>query len=528
MSTTERVTDPAARTELSPGLSRLFGTLSGIERLGNRLPHPFWLFWILSAILAVVSAVMAARGVSVRLPGTDDTATVENLLSMDGLSFALGSALDNFAGFPALPVVVTALMGVAVAERSGLMRALLRGTIVRLPARWVTFAVAFAGTVAHATFDAAFVILIPLAALAFKAVGRSPVIGVVTAYVSVAAGYNASPLVTPSDAILAGISTSAARIVDPTYVVTPLASYYWNAASSVLVALVVTVMIEKVLSRRPDCDADEGAGGTDGTAGAPEEPIDLSLTPVERRGLWAAAGVAVVVICAVAAATLPASSPLRGEDGSLIQSLPVLNVAVIVAVVFAACGLVYGRVTGSVRGLGEVPDLMSDGVRLIAPVVVLFFSISQFLAYFKWTGIGSVVAVKGAAMLESLQTPNLVFLIALIVMVSIINMLVTSGSAMWALIAPVVVPMMMYVDVSPEVAQTVFRIGDSCTNAVTPMSAYFVLALGYMQQYRKNAGIGTLASYTLPIALVMLVAWTVFFALWYAVGLPLGPGVPVR
>lgn len=525
MSTTGTVPDPATKTELSPGLNRLFGALSGIERLGNKLPHPFWLFWILSGVLAVVSAIMASRHVAVGLPGTDKTATVENLLSMDGLSFALGSALDNFAGFPALPVVVTALMGVAVAERSGLMQALLRGTIVRLPAKWVTFAVAFAGTVAHVTFDAAFVILIPLAALAFKSVGRSPVIGVVTAYVSVAAGYNASPLITPSDAILAGISTSAARLVDPTYVVTPLASYYWNAASSILVAVVVTVMIEKVLSRRPDSGADEAADGADGDPG---EVGDLSLTHLERRGLLAAAGVAVLVIGAVAAATAPSSSPLRGEDGSLIQSIPVLNVAVIVALVFAATGLVYGRVTGSVRGFAEVPDLMSDGVRLIAPVVVLFFSIAQFLAYFKWTGIGSVVAVKGAELLENLETPNLVFLIALIVMVSIVNMLVSSGSAMWALIAPVVVPMMMYVDVAPEVAQTVFRIGDSCTNAVTPMSAYFVLALGYMQQYRKSSGIGTLASYTLPIALVLLVVWTAFFAFWYAVGLPLGPGVPVR
>lgn len=526
MSTTDTVKDPAATADLSPGMSRLFGALSGIERLGNRLPHPFWLFWILSGVLAVVSAVMASRGVSVRLPGTDKTATVENLLSMDGLSFALGSALDNFAGFPALPVVVTALMGVAVAEKSGLMQALLRGTIVRLPARWVTFAVAFAGTVAHATFDAAFVILIPMAALAFKAVGRSPVIGVVTAYVSVAAGYNASPLITPSDAILAGISTSAAQLVDPSYVVTPLASYYWNAASSVLCAAVVTVMIELVLSRRPDSAEDGALEGTDGEVRG--EQVDLSLSPVERRGLWAAAGVTAVVLGAIALVTLPSSSPLRGEGGTLIQSVPVLNVAVVVAVVFALAGLVYGRVTGSVRGLGEVPDLMSDGVRLIAPVVVLFFSISQFLAYFKWTGIGSVVAVKGADLLESLETPNLVFLVALVVMVSIVNMLLTSGSAMWALIAPIVVPMMMYVDVSPEVAQTVFRIGDSCTNAVTPMSAYFVLALGYMQQYRRNAGIGTLASYTLPIALVMLVVWTAFFALWYAVGLPLGPGVPVR
>jgi aminobenzoyl-glutamate transport protein len=175
-----------------------------------------------------------------------------------------------------------------------------------------------------------------------------------------------------------------------------------------------------------------------------------------------------------------------------------------------------------------VPGLMAEGIKLIAPVVVLFFSISQFLAYFSWTKIGSVVAVKGAALLKQLDAPTLVFLIALVGLVSLINVLVTSGSAMWSLIAPIVVPMLMYVDVSPEVAQTVFRIGDSCTNAVTPMSAYFVLALGYMQRYRRSAGIGTLASYTLPIALVMLVAWTAFFALWYLLGLHLGPGVPVR
>jgi aminobenzoyl-glutamate transport protein len=510
--------DVSTSTEMSPIMRRLFGLLAGIERIGNRLPHPFWLFWILSGLLAVVSAILAHQHVSVRLPGTGKTATVTNLLSMDGLAFALGSALDNFAGFPALPVVVTALMGVAVAEKSGLTEAVLRGTIVKLPPKWVTFAVAFAGTVSHAAFDAAFVILIPMAALAFKAVGRSPVIGIVTAYVAVSAGYNASPLITPSDAILASISTSAARVVDPGYVVTPLASYYWNAASSLLVALVVTVMIELVLGRRPDSGADDQDA----------EPVDLSLSGVERRGLWLAGITGLLVIGAAVAVTLPAGSPLRGEDGSIVRSTLVLNIAVMVAVVFAAMGVVYGRVTGSVRGLGEVPGLMAEGVKLIAPVVVLFFSISQFLAYFSWTKIGSVVAVNGAALLKQLDAPTLVFLIALVGLVSVINVLVTSGSAMWSLIAPIVVPMLMYVDVSPEVAQTVFRIGDSCTNAVTPMSAYFVLALGYMQRYRRSAGIGTLASYTLPIALVMLVAWTAFFALWYLLGLHLGPGVPVR
>ncbi|WZH51466.1 MAG: AbgT family transporter [Nocardioides alkalitolerans] len=510
---------------LSPVMARLFRALALVERVGNRLPHPFWLFWILSGTLAVASAVLAARSTSVTLPGSGDDVVVRNLLSADGAAFALGSALENFAGFPPLPVVVTVLMGVAVAERSGLMAAVLRVTIVRLPARWVTFAVAFAGTVSHVTFDAAFVILIPMAALAFKSVGRSPVVGVVTAYVSISAGYNASPLVTPSDAIIASLTTSAAQVVDPSYVVSPLASYYWNAASSLLVAVVVTVMIELVLSRRPGQEADV----EELEAGAPADgPTTLALTRTESRGLWLALGVGTLLVGAVVAATLPDSSPLRGESGTFTQSILLLNVAVVVAVTFAVMGFIYGRVTGSIASAGDLPGLMAEGVRLVAPIIVLFFSISQFLAYFSWTGIGSVTAVNGAELLERTDTHPLMVLVALVVVVSVINLLVTSGSAMWSLIAPIVVPMLMYIDVSPEVAQTVYRIGDSCTNAVTPMSAYFVLALGYMQQYRRSAGIGTLASFTLPIAMVLLVAWIAFFALWYAVGLPLGPGVPVR
>ena len=507
-------------TRMSPALRRLFSALSAVERVGNKLPHPFWLFWILSLVLAVASAILYLVGVTVTLPESGETVPVRNLLSLEGLAHAVDSALDNFAGFPPLPVVVVVLMGVAVAERSGLTEALLRSTIVRLPARWVTFAVAFAGTVAHVTFDAAFVILIPLAALAFRAVGRSPVIGIVTAYVSIAAGYNASPLITPSDAILASMTTSAAQIVDPARVVTPLASYYWNAASSLLVAAVVTVMVELVVRRRP-LPADE-------TSGDDELPADLTLSPVERRGLRRAGLVALLIAVAAVAAVLPASSPLRGEGGSLVQSGLLLNIAVVVALLFAATGFAYGRTTGTVSSLGAVPGLMTEGVRVIAPIIVLFFSISQFLAYFTWTRVGSVVAVGGADLLQRLDAPPLVLLVLLVGLVSVVNLLITSGSAMWALISPIVVPMLMYLEISPEVTQTVYRIGDSCTNAVTPMSAYFVLALGYVQRYRRDAGIGTLVSYTIPIALVLLVAWTLFFVLWYAVGLPLGPGVPVR
>ncbi|MCM3846755.1 AbgT family transporter [Pseudonocardia sp. DR1-2] len=516
-------------TGLHPALRRLFSALSAVERVGNRLPHPFWLFWILSGVLAVTSAVLAAANVTVTLPESGETLAVRSLLSMEGVAYTVDTALDSFAAFPALPVVVVVLMGVAVAEQSGLTAALLRTTIVRLPARWVTFAVAFAGTVAHVAFDAAFVVLIPVAALAFRAVGRSPVLGVVTAYVSIAAGYNASPLVTPSDAILASITTSAARMVDPAAVVTPLASWYWNAASSLLVAVVVTVTVEFVVRRRADL-GHTGEPGTAAEAGTTDADgdTDLALAPIERRALRRAGLAALLVVAAAVAAVAPASSPLRGEGGSLVQSGLLLNVAVVVALLFALTGAVYGRTTGSVPTTGAVPGIMADGVRVIAPIIVLFFAISQFLAFFSWTRVGSVVAVGGAELLQGLDTPPLVLMLVLIAVVSVVNVLISSGSAMWSLIAPIVVPMLMYLDISPAVVQTVYRIGDSCTNAVTPMSAYFVLALGYVQRYRRDAGIGTLVSYTLPIALVLLVAWTAMFVLWYAVGLPLGPGTPVQ
>lgn len=512
---------PAAADQLPRGLRTLFKVLSGVEYVGNKLPHPFWLFWIMAAILAVVSAILAAVGTSVELPDSGDTAAVRSMLTGDGVAMIFGTALDNFAGFAPLPIVVTIILGVSVAEQSGLLTSLLRATVVRLPAKWVTFSVAFAGMISHVMFDAAYMVVLPLAAMAFKAVGRSPILGIMVAFVSISAGFNASPLITPSDAILSSLTTSAAQIVDPGYTVTPVDNYYFSLASSLVLSLFVTLAVELVMKRRADIEVDEGAGDGDADMAA-------TLGSDERRGLRHAGIALVLFVAAVLAALLPADSPLRGEDGDLIRSVVLQNIAFLIALAFVLTGWVFGRATGSLRHAAQIPEAMASGLKTLTPILVLFFAISQFLAYFKWTGIGNVVAVKGAELLQAGNLHPLLIFALILVFVSVMNVLVTSGSAMWSLLAPILVPMLMYVGINPETTQAVYRIADSCTNAITPMSAYFVVTLGIIQRYRKDAGIGTLAAFTIPVALGMLIVWAALFTVWYLLGLPLGPGAPVR
>lgn len=506
----------------------LFRAISAIERAGNKLPHPFWLFWILAAVLAVVSFVLSLAETSVVLPQSGKVVAVRNLLSLEGIEFAAKSTMDNFAEFPPLAIVLVMVLGVSVAERSGLLEALLRITVVRLPGRWVTFAVAFSGMIAHIMSDSAYLVMIPLGALAFRAAGRSPVLGVMVAYVAVSAGFNASPLVNPSDAVRSSLTAAAARTVDPGYDVTPVATYFFSAVSSVFLAVVITLVVELILAKRSEFSgpAGESAGG-DGPA-EEHEPARIRLTSGERRAVQLTAGVFLGYVAAIVVLLAMPGSPLLGENGSIAQSVVVSNISVFIALLFGLLGSVYGRATGTIPQLSAMPPIMTEGVTKVAPVIVLFFAASQLLAYFSWTGIGSVLAVEGADLLRSMSAPHLVVLLAIAVAVGLINMLVTSGSAMWAILAPVVVPMLMYLDVRPEAAMATFMIGDSVTNAVTPMSPYFVLALGFVQQYRKNAGIGTLMSFTVPIAAAFVVAWTALFALWYALGIPLGPGIPVR
>lgn len=501
----------------------VFRALDVIARIGNKLPHPFWLFLIIGGVVIVASGIFA--GASATSPEDGSDVVVQSLLTPQGLRDIISEAVTNFVTFPPLGLIIAVMLGVAVAEGSGLIGASIRGVVTRVSPRWLTFTLALTGVTGSVASDAIYVVLIPLGAMVFKAVGRSPVLGAIVAFGSASAGYNASLLITGTDAILAGLSTSAAGIVEEGYVVSPVANWYFSAASAVVLALIVTLVTETVLVKMTrDMPEDEDSEASRGG----EEASLLAVGDRERVGLRNSAITLLVLASSFTAALAIPSSPLRGEDGGVLSSPLLSGVAVVLAVAFLVVGTVYGVSVGTITAPRQIPAFMSDGMRELAPILVLFFAASQFIAYFRWSNLGPIIAIRGAEVLENASLPFLVLAAVAVLFVCLMNLFITSGSAQWALLAPVLVPMFMLIGISPEVTQMLFRMGDSPTNIISPMSPYFALALGYIQKYRSSAGIGTLMSLTLPLSVAILIGWFLFFVLWYAVGLPLGPGVPIR
>lgn len=509
-------TTDTAQTSQQEKLPLVIRALNVIEVVGNKLPNPFWLFWILAAILAVCSLILSFAGAGVKDPGTGDWTPVNNLLSGEGIAMAVNTALDAYETFPPLITIMVVIMGVALAERTGLLSTAMKVSIARVPAGLIVFTVAFMGTVSHVASAAAYVILVPLGGMVFKAVGRSPVLGVIVAYTSIASGYDASPIPTPNDAIFAGITTAAANIIDPDYIVTPIGNWYFNIASSILLAIVITIVTELVLMKRDNLDADEDA-----------EHEDLVISDRERSALRLAMFAVIAAIIAIVVLVVPEGAPLRG-DGPIGESPFLTGIAFLIALLFGIGGIVYGFRVGEIETWSDVPKIMGQGLASISGVLVLFFAIAQFLEYFEWTNIGMLVSVSVSELFTGLGLPTWVVFVLVLLVLSVVNVLITSGSAMWAIMAPVIVPLLMLLEVPPETSQAIFRIADSGSTAITPMSPYFILALGFMQKYQKNAGIGTLASHTLPLAICMTISWSLLFFLWWGLGIPLGPDAPVR
>lgn len=519
--------------------SLLMRTLGAIERLGNLLPHPFWLFAILAVVVVVLSAILSAVGVGATDAATGERVEVVSLLNQAGLQQMLSEALNNFVTFPPLGMIIVVILGVGVAEGSGAISAAIRFVVSRVSVKWLTFTIAIVGITGSVASDAIMLILIPLAAAAFKAVGRSAIMGAVVAYAASSAGYNASLLVIPQDAVLAGITTAAAQMVDPEYVVSPLANYFFSFGSSIVLAIIVTVVAELVLTKstaklRAEEDA-SGASALDSlNKGRDTDTVDaldgdnlLSYTTREARGLRNVVIAAAVFLAVYFVLLFATWSPFAGESGPL-SSLLLTDIIPVICILFVVLGMTYGMTTGSISAPQDVPRMMAESLKELTPIMVLFFIASQFVAYFKWSNMGTVLALNGAEWLRALDAHPLVVLTGIIVLISLFNLMITSGSAQWTLLAPIIVPMLMMVGIAPETTQAVYRIADAPTNIMTPVAAYFVFTLGYIQKFSPKAGIGTLMSMTIPLALSMLVGWFLLFVVWWLLGIPLGPGVPVR
>lgn len=497
--------------------SGLYRILNLVERAGNVIPNPAILFLFLAAVVVIASAIVSNVGIVVQHPATGNTVQAVNLLSIDGLHRIMTSLVTNFTGFAPLGTVLTALMGLAVAEASGLIRTSLRLLVMSSPRKLLTVVVVFAGVLSHTASDIGYVLLIPLSAMIFHAVGRHPLAGLAAAFAGVSGGFSANLLLGPIDAMLAGITQEAAHIVDPAYSVTPLANYYFMAASAVLVTVLGTWITEKVVVPR--------LGEYRGEA----EPEALDeLTPAERCGMGFATFALIVFAGLIAFGTIPSDGFLRhAETGELLKS-PFLSG--IVAVIFAGgivLGLAYGCGARTIKNTNELTSAMENSMRTMATYIVLAFFAAQFIALFNWSNLGVIVAVNGAEFLRNLEVGGVTLIVSFVVATMILDLLIGSAAAKWALVAPVFVPMMMILGYSPEMTQATYRIGDSVINIVSPLMAYFPLIVAFAQKYDPKAGIGTLMALMLPYSVTFFVGWTFFLIVWFHLGLPLGPGAEI-
>src|ERR687893_428315 len=491
--------------------------LEALERAGNILPHPATLFVILALLVIILSAIAAGLGWSVVHPGTKEVVRAESLLTIQGLHRILTSLVTNFTGFAPLGTVLVAMLGIAVAEGSGLISAALRAVVLSAPRRLLTFIVVFAGVMSHIASDVGYVLVIPLGAMIFLAVGRHPLAGLAAAFAGVSGGFCANFLLGPTDPLLAGITQEAARILDKPYVVTAAANYYFAATSAFLIVLAGTFITERVVVPR----LGEYRGDQ-----KPEELKELSAA--EKRGLRCALAMALVLIGIILWGLVPADGFLRDLKTGGVLNSPFLRG--IVAIIFfggTLIGLAYGIVAGTIRSDSDVMKAMEKAMATMALYLVLAFFAAQFVAFFNWTPLGVITAVKGAELLKATGIAGVPLIISFVVVTVLLDLVLGSASAKWAAMAPVFVPMFMLLGYSPELTQAAYRIGDSVANIITPLMSYFPLVVAFAQRYDPRAGIGTIMATMLPYSVTFFILWTLLLIFWYLMGLPLGPGAGI-
>ena len=502
--------------------------LNTIEKIGNKLPHPITLFALFALAIVVLSAVLAALGVSATgelVSGgelKETTVFVVSLLTKEGITYMLTHAVSNFTNYAPLGMTLVAMLGVGVAERSGLINTLLKGVVKITPAKWITPMVVFLGVMANAANDAGYVILIPLGAMIFRAYGRHPMAGLAAAFSGVSGGYSANLLVGAIDALLAGISQTAAEMIDPNYQVSFMGNYFFLAASTFLITVLGTWVTDKIVEPRLAAFSGDVAG---------EEDISLTtITAMERRGMKRAVLVALLYLTVIVLACLPQNSLFRNENGGLLgrPTSPLVNSAVIlITLLFLLPGITYGLTTGTFKGEKDVCAALSKSMSSMGSFLALAFVSAQFINYFNYTQIGTIVALSGVNFFQQINIGLIPLLIIFVLFSSFMNLFLGSASAKWNILAPVFVPMFMLLGYSPELCQLAYRIGDSCTNVITPMMTYYAVILTFAQRYDKEAGVGTLTATMIPYSVAFLIGWIFLLIVWIFLGLPIGVGTGI-
>jgi aminobenzoyl-glutamate transport protein len=529
--------------------------LAWIEKVGNKVPNPAILFLALCAGVIVLSQLLDWLDVSItseiveptdveveqRADGvsalpyddapedyatTTETFVVQGLLTGDGIRFMFTSFVPNFLGFTAIGVILVAMIGVGVAELSGLVGGLIRKLVAISRPATLVYIIVFVGILSSIAADAGYLVLIPLAATAFLSVGRNPLAGIAAGFGAVSAAFGVNVLIVPADAVITDITNEAAALVDPDAQIDLVSNLYFGIGCTlfltVVIALITTRIVEPRLGAWDRSLADEEEL-------AREEGVEVDRA-LEAKGLRHAGLAVLAVLVLIAALTLPPGAPLRNPDsGDIIGDSPFMSsLIVIIALAFLAAGIAYGRAVGTVKGSDDVLGMITKSWASLASLLFLFLLIAQFIAYFDYSNMAQVAAVWLGDILEELDLGDLWLLVGVMVVTILVNFLIPAKIAKWAILAPIFVPLMLRLGVESQTVLAAYRVGDSPTNVLTPLMPYFALMVVFAKRYQRDAGIGTVIALMIPYTLILTVAWTLFFVAWYVVGIPLGPGWPVR
>ncbi len=490
-------------------------SLDYIEIVGNRLPHPATIFAMLAGIVILISTITYWMGVSAVHPVDGTVVTVNNLLSGDGIRWIYTNILDNFLRFPPLGYVLVVMVGIGLAEGTGLFAIMIRALVLGAPPKLITAAVVLAGIISGLAVEAGYVILIPLGAMIFHGIGRHPMAGLAAAFCGVSGGFGANFFIGSIDPILAGISTSAAQLIIPDMVVNPAVNYYFMIVSSFVVLIVGVWVTDKIVEPR--------LGKYEGSA---ERIAIEQLTYREKKGLKWAAISAGLFLAAWALTVIPENGLLRNpETGSILHSPFFDGIIIGILLFFFIPALVYGRIVGTIRNDKDMMKHIIKSMSGMGGYIVLVFFAAQFVYFFNESNLGLIIAIKGAAGLRDIGFTGPVLIASFVLLSAFINLFMGSASAKWAIIAPVFIPMLMLLDNAyhPGITQAAFRIGDSLTNLVTPMMSYFALIVTFAQKYDERYGIGTIISTMLPYTILLGIVWIATLMLWVWLGIPLGP-----
>lgn len=490
--------------------------LNMVETTGNKLPHPVTLFAGLALLVIIVSWIVSFFGVSVEHPGkAGEMIEVKNLLSGEGIKYIFTEMTANFVGFAPLGVVLVTMLGIGLAEGTGLISAMLRGFVLSVPTRLITLGLVFAGVMSSVASDAGYVVLPPLGAVIFAAIGRHPLAGLAAAFAGVSAGFSANLFLSGTDALLGELTISAAAIIDPVYAegMNIAMNYYFIIVSVLVLTFVGAWVTEKIVEPR--------LGEYKGEF---REKLE-KLTGVEKKGLiWAGVSILITGIL-VSLLILPEWGPLRGDgDMPIIRSPFMSSLVPIIALLFFVPGLVYGKITKGIRDDKDVAAMMSATMASMGMFIVLSFTAGQFVAFFSESNMGLVIGVYGAQFLESISLTGIPLILSFILISAFINLFIGSASAKWAMMAPVFVPIMMNLGYSPELTQMAYRIADSATNIISPLMTYFAIIIAFAQKYDRKMGIGTLISVMFPYSMFFLLIWSATLIVWMLLGIDLGPG----